>query len=551
MSDARPWPELILSGGRLWSSGGVPRGADSVAVAGGRIVAVGPAVDVARLARGSTRTIDLGGRLLLPGFGDSHSHPIMGGLDRLRCDLSDVAERAEAYVQAIAAYAAGTDRPWIMGSGWSMAAFPDGRPDRRSLDPVLPDRPVLIHSRDGHSAWANSAALRLAGIDARTPDPPNGRIERDLHGEPQGTLQEAAVELVARLSPPATAQEHEEALIIGQAYLHGLGITSWNEAIVDAETQAAYLALEARGVLTGRASLSLLWDEDRGLEQIAELRDRREAIRALGSPRLRAESVKIFQDGVIESRTAALLEPYLDGAGRPSQEMGMSTHPPKLLMESVSALDREGFAVHAHAIGDRAVREVLDAVAAAIDANGRRDARHNIAHIQLIDPLDIARFAALGVVANAQPLWAAEDSYLRDLTRPIVGDARTDRMYPFRSLATAGARLAIGSDWNVSTADPLALLEVAVRRVTPQRPDDPPFGPAERLSLEAALEAFTAGSAFVNGFDHDAGVVETGRAADLVVIEGDLLSGSVRPTETAVVLTIAGGRIVHEVVFGA
>lgn len=539
--------ELLLTGGRLWSPGGVPSGADSVAVAGGRIVAVGQARELRRLAGPSARTIDLAGRLLLPGFGDAHAHPIMGGLDRLRCDLSEIDEEAGAYVRAIAAYAAAHPaRTWIVGGGWSMAAFPEGRPARKLLDAATPDRPVLIHSRDGHSAWANSAALRIAGIDHGTADPPRGRIERDADGEPQGTLQESATDLVARHAPPASAAEREEALLSGQAYLHGLGITSWNEAIVDPESQAAYVALEGRGALTGRASLSLRWDEERGPEQLAELIERRAAIRAMGSPRLRAENVKIFQDGVMESRTAALLEPYQGPDGKAIDEAGTSIHPPECLREVVTGLEAKGFAVHAHAIGDRAVREVLDAMEAAAASNGRRNARHHIAHIQLIDPVDIPRFATLGVVANAQPLWAAEDSYLRDLTRPIVGDERTDRMYPFESLRRAGARLAIGSDWNVSTADPLALLEVAVRRIDPARPDDPPFGPAERLSIEAALEAYTAGSAFVNGFDLEVGTLEAARAADLAVIDGDILSGSSRSTEATVVLTVAGGRIVHE-----
>jgi len=537
---------LLLTGARIWAPGGAAVPVDSVAVAGGRIVALGPADRLRRMAGRSGRCIDLAGRVLLPGFVDAHCHPIMAGLDRLRCDLSEDGEDVDAYLDTIAAYAA-TDAGggWVTGSGWSMGAFPQGRPSRQLLDRVLPDRPALLYSQDGHSGWVNSAALRLAGIDRETPDPPSGRIERDPDGSPQGTLQERATELVDRLLPPVTAVEREKGLLLAQDYLHGLGVTSWNEANVDQEAQAAYVALESRGLLTGRASLSLRWDDLRGTEQLADLEARRTAISGLGSPRLRAEDVKIFQDGVMESRTAALLEPYLDPAGRPGSDVGMRMHDPETLQDAVTALHASGFAIHAHAIGDRAVRDVLDAIEAAIRSSGVRHGRHHIAHLQLVDAADIPRFASLGVFANAQPLWAAEDSYLRDLTRPIVGDARTDRMYPFASLRRAGARLAIGSDWNVTTADPLQIMEVAVRRIAPERPADRPFVPSERLALDEALEAYTAGSAAVCGFA-GAGSIAVGASADMVALDGDLLSGTGRPTESRVVLTVAGGRIVHE-----
>jgi predicted amidohydrolase YtcJ len=265
--------------------------------------------------------------------------------------------------------------------------------------------------------------------------------------------------------------------------------------------------------------------------------------------RLRAPSVKLFQDGVMESATAALLEPYLGpialDAGPDGR--GVSIHDPDVLRTMCVALDAERFAVHAHAIGDRAVREVLDALTAARRANGPRDARHQIAHLQLVDPEDLPRFRALGVIANCQPYWAFEDGYLRDLTRPILGDERVDRMYPFGSLARLGATLAFGSDWSVSTPDPLRLIAVATRRVDPDEPSDTQLGPpAERLSLDAALRAATRGAAIANTFDDLDGTIETGRAADLVLLDGDMDVTPGAPAGRGVLMTMVDGIPVWE-----
>jgi predicted amidohydrolase YtcJ len=403
---------------------------------------------------------------------------------------------------------------------------------------------VFLSSYDGHSGWANGAALAIAGIDPQTADPPLGRIGRDAHGALNGVLYEHAMALVAGCIPDPTPEELLEGLAVGQAYLHGLGITAWQDATVSADRLSAYLTAEARGLLTGRVSASLEWDELRGLEQVGELVELSRS--APDGSRVRATTVKIFQDGVIESRTAAMIEPYLDGAGRPTGEHGQRRLDPAVFAAAATALEAAGLQVHVHAIGDQAVRDALDAFEAARSANGPRDARHHVAHLQCVDPSDIPRFAELDVTANLQPYWAAEDDVIRDLTRPFVGDERTDRMYPFASLERAGARLAMGSDWNVSTADPLKLMEVAVRRAPVDGRDALPFVPSERLSLETCLRAFTQGSAYVDRLDHLPGEIAPGRAADLVVLDRDLLAPDAGPPGDArVLLTLVDGVPVH------
>lgn len=532
--------DVLFLGGRVWTGLDQHAPVDSVAVRDGRISAMGLATDLAWTRGPGTRVVPLAGRWLLPAFQDAHVHPLLAGLGLTRCWLSDAPADPDAYLGLVAAYAAAhPERPWILGEGWSMSAFPGGLAPAALLDAVVGDRPACIESRDGHSAWVNSAALALAGITRETPDPVGGRIERDADGAPMGTLQERAIDLVARLVPPATAEEHEAALLRGQAELHRLGIGTWQDAHVDPARQAAYMAVAGRGELTGRAAVALLWDVERGPEQGDEV----------DPARLRAPSVKLFQDGVMESATAALLEPYLGATALDAgpDGRGESIHDPEVLRTMCTRLDAEHFAVHAHAIGDRAVREVLDALTAARRANGPRDARHQVAHLQLVDPEDLPRFRALGVIANCQPYWAFEDGYLRDLTRPALGDARVDRMYPFGSLARMGATLAFGSDWSVTTPDPLRIIGVAMRRLDPDEPGGEPLGPlAERLSLDAALRAATRGAALANGFDDRTGTIETGRAADLVLLDGDPVPEPGRTAGTGVLMTMVEGRAVWE-----
>jgi predicted amidohydrolase YtcJ len=531
--------DLLLTGGAVYTVDDSRTTAEALAVKDGRIAAVGATAEPARLAGPKTRVIELEGRTVLPGFQDAHLHPLDGGLLSLVCNLHDTASADDCLAEIAHYAAANPEREWISGSGWSMDFFPGGNPDKERLDAVVPDRPVYLENRDGHTAWVNSRALDVAGITATRPDPADGRIERGPAGEPSGALHEGAKTIVEDILPPTSQADWEEALLNAQAELHALGITAWQDAVVTAETLQAYVTVAERGLLTMRAEGNLLWDRARGEEQIEDLLARRGRGQV---GRLRIRGAKIFADGVLENFTGALLEPYEGTDNR-----GLAMHEPEELDRMVTLLDSHGFQVHLHTIGDRAVRESLDAIEAAQRRNGRRDARHHLAHVQLVHPDDQPRFAALGVVANLQTYWACASRYVNELTLPCIGEERARYQYPFGSLHRRGARLACGSDWTVSTANPPQQIEVAVTRVEHPTRDTEPLLPEEALGLETAVAAFTRGSAYVNFLDEQTGSLESGKLADLVVLDRDLFDRRSGPIGDArVVLTLVEGEPVYD-----
>ena len=550
--------ELVLAGGPVYTAdaagrrmvpatGRSGRPATAVAVAGGRIAAVGDPGDelFAELTGPRTEVVDLRGRALLPGFQDAHAHPAFTGVTMVACNLMGARTLAQA-LEVIGAYArAHPEKEWITGSGWRMEWFAGGLPDRRALDAVVGDRPAYLVNRDWHGAWVSSAALARAGIDARTPDPADGRIEREPDGRPQGTLHEGAASLVGALAPEPPLAERVAGLLLAQQHLHARGITAWQDAIIGHYLGAldplpTYLAAAAAGQLTARVRGALWWDRGRGAEQLPELLARREQATAAAAAgeraaRFQARTVKIMQDGVAENQTAALIDPYLNPAGCHDHDgghgggghRGRSHVDPQALRAYVTALDAAGFQVHVHAIGDRAVREALDAFEAARSAHGDRGHRHHIAHLQVIHPDDVPRFAALGVTANLQALWAAHEPQMDELTIPFLGPERSVRQYVFAELRDAGARLAAGSDWGVTSASPLKAIHVAVNRALPGATgaDAEPFLPGQRLDLAQALAAYTLGSAYVNHLDSETGRVRPGFLADLAVLAADPFAG--------------------------
>lgn len=539
--------DLVLTGGTVHPVTGAPGRA--LAVRGRRVVAVGSDDDVRGLVGPRTRCIDLAGRTVVPGLVDAHVHPVAAGLTMAACSLGEARNAGDAR-RLVAEYAAAhPDAPWITGGGWSMEWFPGGTPSRTVLDGVVPDRPVLLSNRDGHGAWANSAALRLAGIDATTPDPADGRIETEPDGTPQGTLHEGAVDLVARLQPVPDDDDLLDALVRAQSHLHSLGITGWQDAIVGVygglpDVLDTYLRAARSGVLSGRVVGALWWDRHRGIEQVADLVARRAAAGgAAGTGRFRATSVKIMQDGVAENFTAGMLTPYLDACGCQTANRGLSYLEPGVLDEAVRLLDAEGFQLHLHAIGDRAVREVLDSLEKARAAHGARNARHHVAHLQVVHPDDVPRFAELDVTANLQALWAAHEPQMDELTIPFLGPERARRQYPFADLLAAGARLCAGSDWPVSTADPFQAMHVAVNRQLPGDRGAEPLLAHQRLQAAAFLRAYTAGSAWINHAEADTGSLEPGKLADLAVLDADPLAVPPdRIGDISVTATFVGGE---------
>lgn len=536
---------LVLNGAVFDGTRLLP-GVDAVAIQDGRVAAVGTGDELRRTAPAGAEEIDAAGGLIHPGFIDCHVHPIEGGIERMRCDLSEANARDD-YLAVIAAYAARhPEREWIQGGGWNLAAFPGGTPTAAELDAVVGDRPAILFNRDHHGAWASSAALRIAGLDASTPDPEDGRLERDADGNLTGMLQEGACALVADAAPAKSEADEYAGLLEGQRYLHSVGVVGWQDAIVGlygnhTDTCATYLRAARNGDLTAHVVGALWWDRERGAEQIPELEDRR---RTFTHGKFRPTSVKIMQDGIPENRTAALLDPYLTPGGCRcgGEERGLSFVDPTRLPDYVTRLDAAGFQVHVHAIGDRAIREALDGFAAARASNGANDNRHHIAHVQVVHPDDVRRFAALGVAANIQALWATYEPQMVDLNVPLLGPERTEWQYPFADFRDAGVHLCAGSDWPVTTPNPWEAIHVAVNRTLRRQDHDynpTSFVPRQSLSLAEALAAYTTGSGWINHRHH---TLAPGAAADLAITDRNpfALDGS-EIGDTQTVTTLVGG----------
>ncbi len=539
--------DLLLDGAAVYTLDASRSWAQAVAVRGGRIVFVGTSAGARAFVGPATRVVKLDGRMLLPGFQDAHVHPVSGGVELTLCNMNDLPTAKAVLDKARECARTMKDRPWITGGGWGLPVFPDGNGRKEDLDAIIPDKPAQFYAADGHSSWVNSKALQLAGVTAKTPDPKNGRIERDAQGNPTGTLREDASDLVASLQPKTTAAERLEGLRRALTLFAEAGVTAIQEASAGTgaegggarATLGAYLDAERRGELTARVTVSLGTDPLRGPEQVDELVALRREIK---SERVRPIAAKIFADGVIEAHTAALLEPYLDKPG----DRGEANWTPEALDAMVARLAENDFNVHIHAIGDRGIRMSLDAFEKAQGRTSARGQRHQIAHLELIDPADVPRFRKLGVIANFQALWAYADDYIVDLTWPKLGPARSRWIYPIGSVVRAGGVLALGSDWSVSSLKPLDAIQIAVTRQGLDEPRRPPLVPEEAIDLPTALAGYTIGSAYANGLEQDTGSIEVGKAADLVVIERNLFE--VSPFEIAkqrVLLTLLDGKPVH------
>jgi len=531
--------ELLLRNGKVFVAAGSM--AAALAVRGDRVVALGAGAEA--LAGPGTRIVDLRGRLVTPGMNDAHCHLASGGVALLEVDLRGAASLAEIERRVRASAAAAGHGDWITGRGWDQTRLPAGElgpggwPTKEALDRASPDRPVYLRRVDGHTGWASSRALRLARIDARTPDPQGGEIVRDQRGEPTGILKEKAQLLVARIVPRPSPDKLRRGILAALDLAARSGVTSV-QTEVDLEDLAAYRALREEGRLTVRVYgwLPLTLDWVRAFEKRGERA-------ASGDAWLRTGLLKAYADGTLGSRTAWMLEPYSDD---PST-LGIRRIAPDEMDALVLAADRAGLQVAVHAIGDAANRMVLDAVERAEQKNGRRDARHRIEHAQVLNGADIPRFAALGVVASLQPTHATSDLRWAEAR---IGRARAEEgAYAWRKLLDAGARIAFGTDFSVEPLPPVEGIYSAVTRQSREFPGTPHGGwlPSQRLSLQEAIELYTEGSAYAEFQEADKGTLEVGKLADLVVWDRDLFA--VAPEEilqAKPVLTVVGGRAVFD-----
>ncbi|HEV7704621.1 MAG TPA: amidohydrolase [Gemmatimonadaceae bacterium] len=531
--------DIVFRGGPVYTVDSAHPHATAVAVTGTRIVYVGDDAGADTLIGPKTRVIELKGRMLLPAFHDSHVHPLTAGLRLDECALDDLTTPAQVADSIAKCAKARPNDAWFRGHGWQLPVFPHANPSRALLDSLVPDRPAYLRAADGHSAWVNSRALALAHVTARTKNPPDGRIERDAAGNPSGTLREGAADLVSALLPKTTDEERVRGLERAVTYANSLGIVGLQEASADSDILVAYHTLDQRDALHARVVASIYVDPAAGTAQIPQM----ERLRSqFDGTRLRVRGAKIFADGVIESHTSALLEPYTG-----THDRGPANLTPAAFDSLAIALDKAGFQIHVHAIGDRAVRMALDAIEAAQRANGAHDARDHIAHLEMIDTLDLPRFKSLGVYANFQALWAFRDSYIKDLTEPVLGAERSSRLYPLGSVAAAGGTIVGGSDWGVSSLNPLEAIEVGVTRCDPAATAAcDSWLPKERVSLDRMLAAYTIVGAQLAFEEKVTGSIAVGKAADLIVVDRDLFA--IPPeqiSQARVLLTLLDGHDVY------
>jgi predicted amidohydrolase YtcJ len=528
--------------------------AEAVAVAAGEIVFVGDAGGARELAGDGTEVIDAGGRTVMPGIHDGHIHALDGGRLLFAHNLHGERFDLEGFMDALAGMLMrdNVDDPdaWLVVYGWEPLSMARS-PIRDDLDRLPTRRPILVNDGSAHTSIANSRALELSGVNAGTPDPEGGRLGRRDDGEPDGLLWDEAIVLVSGRVPPETPEQGRRALRAAHELMAARGITSYLDVWTRDPDLEAHSALSDAGEMLVRSGISLAVTPESApdtagmLAGLDRLRDEH------GRPGIGCRTAKMFLDGVIEhpAHTAAMLEPYLDGSGQPTDDRGPTYFSQELTDRTVAALDAAGWQVHMHAIGDRAVRSGLDAVEFARGRNGPSDHRHTIAHVQVVDPADFARFAELDVLPSIQAQWARWDLYTVEALRPYMGDERWRNTYPFRRLRQAGARLCGGSDWPVDDElRPFHQIATAVTRTASE--DLPaqakPLFAEEGITLEESLQAHTADAAFQIHREGSSGALRQGMRADLIVLDRDLFA--VSPDEvhdTEVLLTAVDGEVVY------
>lgn len=512
----------------------------AMAVRAGRVVALGTNAEIAALASASTEVIDAKGRLVLPGFQDTHIHLQDSGLGHSRsAELAEARTIAELQ-GAMREQAAKTKGNWVLGTGWYTGIFTDANLTRQVLDAVVPDRPCFIYASDGHNACLNSKGCEAVGIRKGVPDPFNGHFVRDGYGEPTGMVHEDAVQWVKERMPQPTDEEYENGVRFGQSLCNRHGITGVIDAMVRERHVRIYEGMRRKGALTVRvaATAKVEPDEETGavLARLSEMRRNHQ------SDMFKVHSAKFFLDGVLENRTAAMIAPYADKGDNAPLMFGHNQ-----IRELFTAFDAARFQIHVHVIGDLAARAALDGLEAARHANGAWPSLHQIAHVQCIDPADVPRFGELGAMMNIQPLWARHEPSVTDVALPMVGEERGKWVYAFRSLIDAGAPYCLSSDWGVSTLNPFPIIETAITRQPPRKNGDHPvFLPEQRLTREECVKGYTTHAAAAAWRDDSTGSLSIGKFADFIMLDRDIFTCDVYDIgDTEVLLTMLGGTTVH------
>lgn len=534
--------DVLLTNGQIYTMAAARNKVQALAIKAGQIIFTGPNQSAQAYIGSDTEVINLENKMVLPGFTDSHIHPIGGGTRLMNCDLTDL-RTAEEVLEKIRSYAqANPSKEWIIGGGLWLPAIDNGQPSATTLDKIVSNKPVYITSADGHSAWVNTKALEIGSITATTEDPNNGVIERREDGSPIGTLRESAMGFVSKHIPASSAKERVAALQKARNLAHQYGITAWIDASVGSSSIEAYLELEKEHGLQLDVDLSITASVTKAAKAVPDILALYDTFQAK-SKNIKMKSTKIFIDGVVEGKTAALFENYVG-----ETHNGLAYLDQQAYNEMVAAFDKAGIQVHVHACGDKGVHMTLNAFEYARQQNEIWDARHHIVHMQLMHPDDIDRFRELDVVANIQPLWATpEDTYISDLTIPVVGPERTEWIYPFGAIAQSGAVIAHGSDWPVTTMNPFHAIQVAVTRRGPDAIERPAWTPQHLMDLYTVLKGYTQGGAYLMHREQDSGSLEVGKRANLMVLDQDLFAiPKTAIHQTEVLLTFYEGEIVYQ-----
>lgn len=535
--------KLLFKNGSVYTVDNKRSWAQAIVIAGEEIVFIGSNDGAESYIGQNTAVIDLEGKMVLPGFVDAHAHPSQA-MDLVGNISLYESGSLEEYLDEISAFVnTHPEREFYRGGGWADTFFPNQGPTKESLDAILPDRPIAIVSYDGHSKWVNSTTLEKAQITKDTPDPDGGRIERDPKtGEPSGTLRETAFKLIENVIPDHSIAEIKNALLAYQDMAAKVGITLAHDAMLDLRSIAAFneLAVEDLLKIRFRGSITLEFDEDLKQQITMVINERKKNTH----PYFQTPAAKIFVDGVIEGGTAYLLEPY----EHKPEFRGESIWEPESLAKASVALDKEKIQIHLHVIGDAAAHITLDALEDAQVTNGKRDSRHLVTHLHLVEPEDIQRFKELGVIGIPQPFWFKIDEYYHELALPYLGKERADRQYPMGSFIDAGVIMASGSDFPVTIPfDPLIAIQTGITRSSAIDPSQGVLWSEEKVTLEDMIVSFTYNGAYANFLENEIGSLEVGKKADLVVLEKNLFEiPADQIAKTKVLLTMIDGNVVYQ-----
>jgi len=537
--------DLVFVNGKVWTGENENSFAEAVAIKGNKLQAVGSSAEVELLVDNNTKVIDLKGKLLIPGFNDAHIHFLGGSLGLNQVDLTgtnsakEITERVNQYSKE------NQNTSWLTGRGWQYTSFETGLPDQVTLAGITNEVPVFIRAYDGHSAWANKKALDLAAINRDTKFEGFGEIVKDKNGEPTGTLRESAMWLVGELVPEPTKEEKLTALRKGIKLASSLGITSMQNASGSEEELKLYIELLKNNELNSRYAAAFSVGKETTEKGIARFTSLKDSI-GKNNPMLRADAIKFMLDGVIESHTAFMLEPYSDISKTDPLAYGQVALPIEKYQELVTAFDKNGFRIYTHAIGDRGVRESLNAYEVAVQKNGKRDARHRVEHIETISPQDIARFKQLDVIPSMEPIHA--DPGTVAVWSKAIGEARLPWSFPWAAMLNSEAHLVFSSDWPACIdLNPIRGIHVAVNRRTPKGFPDNGWIPEQKISITDALKAYTAAGAYSSFEENIKGKIKAGQLADVIVLSQDLFTiDPMKTYETKVLMTVFDGKIIYE-----